>query len=159
MVGILTELSVEEKLNLALHEDKARLEEVEAVAKYLYESDVAAERQKQLDAIDKALGESLRPELEQENQVTRVTAQNKRDFELFKSSAAEWQLCSLPAAPQMVAAFLTQQYIEHGATIIPRLRNSISVVHRACNFPDPTEDVLVRALVRGLRPRKEKEIT
>ena len=157
-VGILTPLTPEEEVQLALRQEAARLEEAEAVARSLYEADVAAARQKQLDAIDKHLGESLRPELEAENKTVRVTPYNIKDFDLFKSCATEWQLGSLPAAPQMVAAFLTQQYIEHGAAIIPRLRNSISVVHRACNFPDPTEDVLVRALLRGLRPRKAKEI-
>jgi hypothetical protein len=156
MTGILTPLTPEEEVQLALRQEAGRLEEAEELGRFLYESDVAAERQRQLDGIDKALGESLRPELEQENKTARVTAQNKKDFELFKKSAVEWGLPSLPASPQMVAAFLTEQFIAGETAILPRLRNSISIVHRACNFPDPTEDVLVRALVRGLRPRKEK---
>src|SRR5262245_13725657 len=156
-VGILTPLTPEEEVQLALCQEAARLREAEELARFLHEQDIAAERQRTADAIDKALGESLRPELEQENKVTRVTAQNKKDMELFKKSAAEWELPSLPASPQMVAAFLTEQYIAGAAAIIPRLRNSISVLHRACNFSDPTEDVLVRALMRGLKPSKKTQ--
>src|SRR5262245_43460666 len=136
-VGILTPLTPEEEVQLALRQEAARLEEAEAVAKCLYEAGVAAARQKQLDAIDKHLSEPLKSELEAENKITRVTAQNKKDFELFKKSAAEWQLPSLPAPPQMVAAFLTEQYIAGAAAIIPRLCNSIATVHSACNFANP----------------------
>ena len=158
-VGILTPLTPEEEVQLALRQEKARLEEAEAVARSLYEAGVAAARQKQLDAIDKALGESLRPELEAENKTTRVSPQHIRDFEQFKKSAAGWELPSLPAPPQMVAAFLTERFIAGETGIIPRLKNSISVIHRACNFSDPTEDVLVRAVIRGLKPNRPKHIS
>jgi len=158
-VGILTPLTPEEAVQLALRQEAARLEEAEAVAKSLYEATVAAARQKQLDAIDKHLSEPLKSELEAENKITRVTAQQIKDFELFKKSAAEWQLPSLPAPPQMVAAFLTERFIAGETGIIPRLKNSISVIHRACNFSDPTEDVLVRAVIRGLKPNRPKHIS
>src|SRR5262249_8919109 len=53
-----------------------------------------------------------------------------------------------------VAVFLTEQFVEHGAAIIPRLANSIATVHSACNFANPCTDVLVRALLRSLKSKK-----
>src|SRR5262245_19626341 len=110
-VGILTPLTPEEEIQFALREEKARLEEAEELARFLHEQNIAVGRQRTCDAIDKALGESLGPELEAENKIKRVTERVKLDFELFKKCAADWDLPSLPAPPQIVAAFLTQQYI------------------------------------------------
>ena len=112
-----------------------------------------AARHPDLDAIDHALSPHLRKELEKENAATRVTAKAKANFKLFQACCAKWGLPHLPAPPQAVAVFLSEES-ERGAAHVSRLARSISVVHTACNFADPTTDVLVRALLRLVRTDK-----
>src|SRR5215813_10438890 len=99
----------------------------------------AADYQVGLDAIDKNLSGHLGKELKLENAKTRVRAQHKQDFKLFQACCSKWGLADLPAPPQAVAVFLSEQS-EHGATHVARLARSISIVHSACNFSDPTTD-------------------
>ena len=106
-----------------------------------------------LDAIDHALSPYLRKELEKENAETRVTKKAKEDFRAFQKSCEKWGLSDLPAPPQMVAVFLSERS-EDGAAVVSRLARSISIVHTACNFSDPTKDILVRALLRLVRTDK-----
>jgi len=106
------------------------------------------EQQRVLDAIDAALSPHLKDELAAENAADRVTKQQKDDFARFRKYCIEkWELPYLPAAPQLIACFLGNEPVAEGA----RLANAISVVHRAVNFPDPCEDILVRAYLRQVR--------
>src|SRR5262249_32159611 len=107
-------------------------------------------RQPDLDAIDKALQPYLRKELGLEDAKTRPRARHKQDFKKFQACCAKWGLPDLPAPPQAVAVFLSTES-EQGAAHVLRLRNSISTIHRATNFADPCDDILVKALVRLIR--------
>jgi hypothetical protein len=107
----------------------------------------SAELQRVYDAIDATFAPHLKNELAQENARTRVRAGHKEDFARFQECCRKWQFPALPASPQAVVLFLA----EVEATQILRLANSISVIHRALNFSDPCDDVLVRALVRLAR--------
>lgn len=110
----------------------------------------SAELQRVYDAIDANCAPHLKNELAKENASTRVRAQHKKDFARFQEVCAKWQFPALPASPQAVAVFLA----EVEADQISRFANSISVIHRALNFSDPCEDVLVRAVVRLARNEK-----
>jgi hypothetical protein len=103
-----------------------------------------------LDAIDAALSPHLRKELERENAETRVTAKAKSDFKAFQKCCERWGFPALPAPPQAVAVFLAEES-ERGASHVIRLRNSISTIHRATNFADPCDDILIKAMVRLIR--------
>ena len=106
----------------------------------------AADYRAGLDAIDKNLSAHLGRELKLENAKT---------FKSFQACCDKWGLPDLPAPPQAVAVFLSEKS-ERGAAHVLRLRNSISTIHRATNFADPCDDILVKALVRLIR-NEEKE--
>jgi hypothetical protein len=106
-----------------------------------------------LDVIDAALAPILKDELAAENLASRVSASHKADFARFQAYCKRWELPHLPAPPQAVAVFLADES-EHGAKHLARLARSISVVSRAVGFADPTEDVLVRAVLRLARADK-----
>jgi hypothetical protein len=137
-----------------------------AVERHVEEQQKQAEAgrlQPELDAIDAGLAPYLKKELAEENAAARISSKVKRDFARFQKCCAQWELPHLPAPPQAVAVFLVRE-TEHGAAHVARLCRSISTVHRAVGFADPTLDVLVRAVVRLMRtnkpnppPTKEKE--
>jgi hypothetical protein len=106
-----------------------------------------------LDVIDAAFSPILKDELAAENLASRVSASHKADFVQFQACCKRQGLPHLPAPPQAVAVFLAEE-IDRGAKHLTRLARSISIVHRALNFTDPTEDVLVRAILRLVRADK-----
>ena len=100
------------------------------------------------DGIDANLSPHLKAELAAENETARVTPKQKADFAAFRATCTKWGMPYLPAAPQAVAIFLA----EGDADTVLRRCKSISVIHRAIGESvDPTEDVLVRAIVRQAR--------
>src|SRR6516225_6239876 len=107
-----------------------------------------ADLQRLYDAIDANLSPHLKAELAAEDETARVTPKQKADFAAFRTLCTEWGMPYLPAAPQAVALFLA----EGDADTVLRRCKSISVIHRAIGESvDPTEDVLVRAIVRQAR--------
>ena len=104
--------------------------------------------QRLYDTIDANLSPHLKAELAAENETARVTPKQKADFAAFRATCTKWGMPYLPAAPQAVAIFLA----EGDADSVSRRCKSISVIHRAIGESvDPTEDVLVRAIVRQAR--------
>jgi hypothetical protein len=115
----------------------------------------AADLQAQYDAIEALLVPLLKDELEAEKAIARVTPRMKQDFGRFRKWCDEAGFPSLPASPQATTEFLGGE-LKHGAAHVTRLRNSISAVHRAVfNSEDPTQDLLVRALMRCARQDKD----
>jgi hypothetical protein len=110
----------------------------------------AAKIQPHLDQVDAIWGGILKKELAAENATKRVSARQRKDFANFKTSAEKWELPYLPAAPQMIVLFLSEQ-ADQGIKHVTRLCNSIAAVHKACNFPDVTDDPLVRGVLRCMR--------
>jgi hypothetical protein len=103
--------------------------------------------QRLYDGIDAHLSPHLREELAAENATARVTPEEKEDFAAFRTLCTEWGMPYLPAMPQAVAIFLAEGDVD----TVSRRCKSISVIHRAVSEPDPTDDVLVRAIVRQAR--------
>ena len=70
-------------------------------------------------------------------------------FLKFKEYCAGYSppLPHLPAAPAAIAAFLTSE-MEKGQGHLNRLCAAIAVMHKRVDLPDPTNDPLVRAVVR-----------
>jgi hypothetical protein len=116
----------------------------------------AAEYQAGLDEIDKNLSAYLGKELKLENAKTRATQKAKDDFRAFQACCERWNLPALPAPPQAVAVFLSEES-GRGAAHVMRLRSSISTIHRATNFADPCDDVLIKALVRCIQNEQKGE--
>jgi integrase len=58
---------------------------------------------------------------------------------------------SLPASPQLVAAFLAAHARSHASSTLSRYLAGISKVHRVRSLPDPTMSELVKATMRGIR--------
>jgi len=108
-----------------------------------------ADQQTLKDAIDAAIFPHLKAELEAENATARVSAADKQRFKDFQACCERWGFPALPAPAQAVAVFLAEKSEQDAAA--HRLARSISVVHRALNFSDPTEDVLIRAMIRQAR--------
>jgi hypothetical protein len=99
----------------------------------------------------------LKHYLEAENATTRITPKQKSDFKSFQEYCEKWGLIpQIPAAPQMVATFLLEEG-PGGVAHVSRLLRSISTVHRAVNQDDPTDDILVRAVMRFIKVNSTPE--
>lgn len=74
------------------------------------------------------------------------------DFRIFQAWCAERGASPLPAAPEIVAAFLAWG-AEHGAraSTVGRRVASIRYAHRLAGFEPPTDSEPVKAVVRGIR--------
>src|SRR5262249_5670482 len=77
-----------------------------------------------------------------------LTSEVMRDFEAFERWCAKERLPCVPADPRAVAMFLCD--FNEGLADAIRLRDSISIVHRRMKEPDPTLDLVVRALLRQI---------
>jgi hypothetical protein len=153
--GILPDFSTEEFRkwwNEVDQEEEREREEQrkEAAAEEAREADL----QRLYDAIDANLSPHLKAELAAEDETARVTPKQKADFAAFRTLCTEWAMPYLPARPQAVAIYLA----EGDADTVLRRCKSISVIHRAIGESvDPTEDVLVRAIVRQARNECSQE--
>jgi hypothetical protein len=87
----------------------------------------------------------LESEIAREAEVTR-DPQIDKDWHAFRDFCKQYGAESLPAEVGMVLAFLGQSKPKD----VPRLHRSIASVHRSF-YNDPTDDLLVRALVRQAR--------
>jgi site-specific recombinase XerD len=75
----------------------------------------------------------------------------RADWAHFTSWCDERDLAALPAAPETVAAYLTDRAgVDAVATIQGRI-TSISVAHKAAGFESPTATSLVRETMKGIR--------
>jgi hypothetical protein len=125
-------------------EEQRRKEAVEA-------AEQEAAGQKILDYAEAMFFPWLKRYLEAENATTRITPKQKSDFKSFQEHCESWGLIpQLPASPQMVATFLLVQALD-GWAHCSRLLRSISTVHRAVGVDDPTDDILVRAVMRFIK--------
>ena len=72
------------------------------------------------------------------------------DIKRFKEYCDEGELSFCPADPEIVALFLINQVKQHEASpgTLSRLRAAISYAHKIERQFDPTDDVLVREVVR-----------
>src|SRR5262245_46366477 len=107
-----------EQLHEALLEEamQARFEKIEADAR-------TAAAQPALDLVDATFGRALKTELAAENATARVTELQRKHFAAFKAAAEKWQLPYLPAAPQMVTLFLSEN-CDRGSRHVNRLCQS-----------------------------------
>jgi hypothetical protein len=116
-----------------------------------YERDLRA----RYDSIESDFVPILQAEISAENQTTRVTARNRKDFAKFKQWCEEAGYPYLPADPAVVLEFLGGQ-VEYGTQYVARLCNAIATLHLATGFDNPCDDVLIRSLLRLLRSEKDQ---
>ena len=126
--------------------------------KELMAAQLAADQEKAVNKIEDALTSWLRKELAEEIAARpRLSAGTlrtyKSDFQRFKQCCAEWKLPCLPAPPQIVAAWIGQEG-PRGLAHVLRCKAAVSAAHRAADLPDPTDDLLVRAVVRMVKQDK-----
>ena len=117
-------------------------------------AELAAEREATLDQIEKAITVYVADELQAEFAERKQSEDKKKRAHLgaflrFKQYCARYSppLPHLPAAPAAIAAFLTSE-MEKGQGHLNRLYAAIAVMHKRVDLPDPTNDPLVRAVVR-----------
>jgi hypothetical protein len=97
-----------------------------------------------LDYLRAAIAEEL---AEQKKQKAGASKRDREDFLRFREYCKGLDLPALPAPPQAVAAFINSE-IDKGRAHVRRLIKSISTTHHKADLPDPTSDLLVRALLR-----------
>jgi site-specific recombinase XerD len=73
------------------------------------------------------------------------------DWRHFTAWCDEHGLASLPAAPQTVAAYVTDLAGVNAVATIQGRITSISVAHKAAGFESPTATSLVRETIKGIR--------
>jgi hypothetical protein len=147
--GILSGHHDTEEIDRRIEEDRRK----EAAAAQL-----AADQEKAVNKIEDALTSWLRTELAEEiagrKRLSAETLRTyKNDFQRFKQCCAEWKLPCLPAPAQIVAAWLGEEG-HRGLAHVLRCKAAISAAHRAADLPDPTNDLLVRAVIRMVRQDK-----
>jgi hypothetical protein len=127
-------------------EEQARKREAEA-------EQYASECQDIYDKLEAMFLPHLREDAAAVNATARIKPADEKIFEQFKEfCATAWSppLPALPAHPAAVAAFLTSELIRGTSHFMKRL-SAISRVHQAVGLPDPTSDVLCKALVRKIK--------
>jgi hypothetical protein len=146
--GILSGVHDSDEIDRRAEEDRRK----EAAAAKL-----AAEQEAATNRIENALTALLRDELAAELATHKLSAETlrayKNDFQRFKNCCAEWKLPCLPASAQVVAAWLGEE-CPRGLAHVNRCKAAISAAHRAADLPDPTDDLLVRAVIRMVRGNK-----
>jgi hypothetical protein len=143
--GILSGTHDPDEIERRIAEDKAK----EAAA-----AECAAELEATLDRIEKAITVYVADELQAEFAAQRQSEETKKRahqgaFLRFKQYCLAYStpLPYLPAAPAAIAAFLATE-IAKGQAHLNRLCTAIAVMHKRVDLPDPTNDPLVRAVVR-----------
>jgi hypothetical protein len=127
-------------------------EEKRLLEQYREKQEAEARREERLLKTCQELIELWQPGLEseiaREAEVTR-DSQVDKDWRAFRDFCKQYGAESLPAEVGIILAFLGQSK----AKDVPRLHRNIGSVHRSY-FNDPTDDLLVRALVRQARASK-----
>jgi hypothetical protein len=143
--GILSGVYDSDEIDRQIAEDRRK----EAAA-----AEHAAELEELLDRIEKAITVYVGEELQAEFAAQRRTEEARKrvclgSFLRFKQYCANFStpLPYLPAAPQAIAAFLATE-ISRGQAHLNRLCAAIALMHKRVDLPDPTNDPLVRAVVR-----------
>jgi len=117
-----------------------------------YEAEEAAQYEAELAAryaeIDGLIATYISDAKAAEEASPIITSEVMHDFEAFERYCANERLPPLPADPRAVAIFLADW--SEGLADAKRLRDSISIVHRRMKEPDPTLDLVVRALLRQI---------
>jgi hypothetical protein len=114
----------------------------------------AAELEELLDRIEKAITVYVGGELQAEFAAQRKTEESRKRAHLgaflrFKQYCSNFStpLPYLPAAPVAIAAFLSTE-IAKGQSHLNRLNAAIAEMHKRVNLPDPTNDPLIKAVIR-----------
>jgi hypothetical protein len=149
--GILSGVHDWDELERQIEEDRKKL----AAAQ-----EREAQQEETLSEIERALTTKLRDELAAELVEQKLSPETLRKYrEMFlrfkQYATGRWSLPLpyLPASPQVVAAFLTSECCR-GLGHVTRLKAAISTAHRSAGLPDPTNDLLVKALCRMLKDNK-----
>jgi len=107
-----------------------------------------AELEEKYREFDGLIRHYIRDAVTAEETLPVLTSEVMRDFEGFERWCANERLPCIPADPRAVAMFLCDW--NEGLADAKRLRDSISIVHRRMKEPDPTLDLVVRALLRQI---------
>jgi len=110
------------------------------------------------DSFRPHLERALAPYLEDEKK-TPPRTKHTQDVKRFKKFCDELQMPWRPAHPEVVCYFLLDAAEDRGASLatISRLVAAISWAHEVAGVWDPTNDALVKALLRFLAVRKKDQ--
>jgi hypothetical protein len=144
----------------------AELERKEAAAAKLAaeQAEYAADLEATLDRIEKEITVYVADELQAEFAAQRQAEEARKRahmgaFLRFKQYCIAYStpLPYLPASPVAISAFLATE-IAKGPAHLNRLNAAIAVMHRRVNLPDPSNDPLIKAVIR-LSAYKDKSPT
>ena len=93
------------------------------------------------------LATHIAAELRDQKKKPETNTQNREAFLRFRAYCAKLDLPALPASPQAVAGFLVSELDQDRAHLCGLL-DSISSTHHKADLPDPTTDILCRAVLR-----------
>jgi len=126
------------------------------------EANRLAREQEALDVMDDALLviPGVADFIERERARGReVSAENvrqyKADFSIWRAWCEKEKVRPLPADAAAIANYLIERG-DHGVRYINRVIAAIQTVHAVAQFPDPTNDPRVRAVVHFLRDLEKK---
>jgi hypothetical protein len=143
--GILSGVYDSDEIDRRIAEDRRK----EAAA-----AEYAAELETTLDRIEKAITVYVADELQAEFAAQRQTEESRKRAHLgaflrFKEYCKRFStpLPYLPAAPVAIAAFLATE-IAKGPSHLNRLNAAIAEMHKRVSLPDPTNDPLIKAVIR-----------
>jgi hypothetical protein len=143
--GILSGVHDPDETARRIEEDRSK----EAAA-----AEYAAELEATLDRIEKAITVYVADELQAEFAAQRQSEETRKRahmgaFLRFKEYCAKYEtpLPYLPAAPAAIAAFLSTE-IAKGQNHLKRLCAAIAEMHKRVDLPDPTNDPLIKAVIR-----------
>ena len=143
--GILSGVRDDAEIDRRIAEDRSK----EAAA-----AEYAAELEATLDRIEKAITVYVGDELQAEFAAQRQSEESRKRAHLgaflrFKEYCKRFStpLPYLPAAPVAIAAFLATE-MSKGPSHLNRLNAAIGVMHKRVNLPDPTNDPLIKAVIR-----------
>jgi hypothetical protein len=147
----------DDKIAARLEEERREAAEYDKAMKAQAERE--QEQQKTLDEIERfSLLPYIRDELaaEMKEKTPSPLSEYAADCARFKACAERWDLPYLPAPPQMVAVYLSEES-EKGLEHVQRQVRAVSAWHRATSNPDPTTDILVRAILRLCEKENDKQ--
>src|SRR5215217_6875577 len=105
-------------------------------------------------------------ELAREEKSPATRRAYRADFQIFDAWCRTCGVTSLPAMPEVVAAFLAHDLqAATGPSTLGRRIDSIKYAHKLAGHPPPTDDERVKATMRGIRrsvgtaPRKKSPAT
>src|SRR5262249_10325651 len=151
--GVLHDCTPAELAQMELNLREEERTAAEQAERHKAADELEARQQAKIDWIQNELLPQLKDQLEIENKKSRIDDQRRADWADFVKFAKKQELPALPAAPELICAFLLETFDEQDTPKSIRYYDAIVAHHLARNVDQqPWFDVWCRALMNILRP-------